>query len=250
MKQKLITLTTDFGDQFAVSQLHAVLANLGYTGKLIENHTVTPFSIIEGAFELSVTAKYSPPGIIHVGVIDPGVGSNRLGIIIKTKRSFLVGPDNGILYPTAIREGIVQVWRLRESSVSDHISHTFHGRDIFIKAAALLARNRRPESFGSTIIPISTLEKFVFKDGQVLHIDHYGNVKVHWSNSIHPKYCTITSKEGIFVLPFVKTFSDVPTGKPLALLGSSGTLELAINLARADTFFRVSVGDVLEIRSS
>ena len=250
MKQKPITLTTDFGDQFAVSQLHAVLASLGFAGKLIENHSVTPFSILEGAFEIGATAHYSPPGAIHVGVIDPDVGNNRRAVIIKTKHSFLVGPDNGILYPTASREGIVQAWRLKGTHISDHISNTFHGRDIFIKAEALLSRNRHPASFGSTTISTSTLKKLIFKDGQVVHIDHYGNIKIHWSDSIRSKYCTITTKAGVFTVPFVKTFSDVPPGKALTLLGSSGTLELALNLARADEFFNVKLGDILKVKYS
>lgn len=247
---QVIILTTDFGDQFAVSQIHAVLASLGFSGKLIENHSVTPFSILEGAFEIFVTAAFSPPGTVHVGVVDPGVGNGRRAVIIRTKRSVLVGPDNGILYPTAIREGTVAAWRIKESRVSDQISNTFHGRDIFIKVAALLARNRRPENFGSIPIPFSTLKMLEFKNGQVLHIDHYGNIKIHLSDSIDPKYCTITTKAGVFTVPFVNTFSDVPAGKPLALLGSSGTFELAINLARADNFFNMKLGDILSIKYS
>lgn len=248
MNTHLITITTDFGDQFSVSQLHTILAGLGYNGKLIENHSVTPFSILEGAFELMVTASFSPPKTIHVAVVDPGVGSNRRGIVVKTKHSWFVGPDNGLLYPAAVNEGIIRVWQLHETHFGDHISNTFHGRDVFIKVAASLAQGKQPVSFGSIVVPIESLTTLVFKNGQVLHIDHFGNIKIYWTGRIGAKKIyTITTNGGTFTVPFVKTFSDVPTGQPLALLGSSGTLELAVNQKRGDHFFSVSVGDVVRI---
>ncbi len=249
MKQLLITLTTDFGDQFSVSQLHTVLAGLGYNGKLIENHSVTPFSIIEGAFELMVTASFSPTKTIHVAVVDPGVGSNRRGVVVKTKYSWFVGPDNGLLYPAAKNEGIIKAWQLNETHIGDHISNTFHGRDVFIKVAVSLAQGKNPITFGSIALPIESLTSFVFKNGQVLHIDHYGNIKIYWTGPIGTKKIyTITTKRGTFIVPFVKTFSDVPRYKPLALLGSTGTLELAVNQKRGNRFFSVSVGDIVRIQ--
>lgn len=249
MKQKLITITTDFGDQFSVSQLHTILAGLGYNGKLIENHSVTPFSILEGAFELMVTASFSPTKTIHVAVVDPGVGSNRRGVVVKTKHSWFVGPDNGLLYPAAKNEGIIKAWQLNETHFGDHISNTFHGRDVFIKVATSLAQGKQPISFGSSAIPVESLTPLVFKNGQVLHIDHYGNIKIHRTGQIGTKkICIITTKGGTFTAPFVKTFSDVPLFKPLALLGSTGTLELAVNQKRGDRFFSVSVGDIVHIQ--
>lgn len=249
MKHKLITITTDFGDQFSVSQIHAVLAGLGYNGKLIENHSVTPFSILEGAFELMVTASFSPTKTIHVAVVDPGVGSNRRGVVVKTKHSWFVGPDNGLLYPAAKAEGIVKAWQLIETHFGDNISNTFHGRDVFIKVAASLAQRKKPITFGSIAIPIESLTRLIFKNGQVLHIDHYGNIKIYWTGPISTKKIyTITTKGGTFTIPFVKTFSDVPSYKPLALLGSTGTLELAVNQKRGDRFFAVSVGDIVRIQ--
>lgn len=155
---KLITITTDFKDGFATSQLKAVIAALGFAGQIIENHDVTPFSIIEGAYGIWQLAKFCPLGSVHVGVVDPGVGSSRVGIIIQTQNHWFVGPDNGLLYPAATADKIVSVWRINENYFGQ-VSHTFHGRDVFIKSAVLLAQGKFPEDFGCT--KITKIEKFV-----------------------------------------------------------------------------------------
>ena len=123
---KLITITTDFGDQLAAAQLKAVLLDQGFDGQIIENHSINAFSITEGAFSLALIARFSPKGTIHVAVVDPGVGTNRRGIIIKTARSWFFGPDNGLLFQAANNEIIQQVWKLQESDISKETSNTFH----------------------------------------------------------------------------------------------------------------------------
>lgn len=249
MKNTLITITTDLGDQFAASQLHAVLVKAGYAGRIIENHSVRPFSILEGAFELMAITMFVPSQTIHVAVVDPGVGSKRKGIILKTKRSWFVGPDNGLLYPAATQEGILFAWQLNEAKVSNTVSNTFHGRDVFIKVATYLANGQSPKNFGSTMLSIDALKSLTFKKRQVLHVDHYGNSKIYWPGPIDIKKAyLIKTKAGTFTVPFVRTFSDVPIAKPLALLGSTGTLELAVNQRRGDRFFGLSVGTIVCIR--
>src|SRR3989344_6022901 len=249
MKQ-VITLTTDFGDQFAVAQLHAVLVSLGFDGRVIENHSVSPFKIIEGAFELFQITKLIPDNSVHVGVVDPGVGSSRRGIVIKTQRSWFVGPDNGLLYPAAEKESIKQAWQLSESNISDEVSNTFHGRDIFIKAAVYITQGKQPKDFGSTSISPEALTQVNFQSGQILHIDHYGNIKIHWQENINAfRKLLIKTTKTAEVIPVVKTFSDVPPNTPLALLGSNGTLELAVNLTRGDEYFGVHLGEIVTIQS-
>ena len=144
--KNIITITTDFGDQFAAAQLHAIIATYNFDGNIIENHSITPFSIEEGAFEIWQLSKFTPENTVHLGVVDPGVGSSRWGIIIKTKKGWYVGPDNGLLYPAATRDGITQVWKIKEESFGD-ISNTFHGRDVFVKAAVLLSQGKKPQDF-------------------------------------------------------------------------------------------------------
>lgn len=244
----LITLTTDFGDSFATAQLHAVIASLGFTGKIIENHDVTNFSIIEGAFRILTLSKFCPKDSIHIGIVDPGVGSDRQGIIIRTKNYWFVGPDNGLLYPAANKDGILTVWSLQESKISNYVSSTFHGRDVFIKAAVYLSQGRKPEDFHSLKTLTSHLKMITFQSGQVLHIDHYGNIKVYWPKHIIPeRELIVKNKKFRLKVPIVKTFSDVLPRSPLAFLGSNLTLELAVNLGNAAKRYNIQTNDILNI---
>lgn len=244
----MISIVTDFGDQFAASQLRAVLANLGYLGPINENHDIEAFAISEGAFAISVMAKYSPKDSIHVGVVDPGVGSKRRGIVIRTKRSWYVGPDNGLLYPAALKDGITSAWHLQEKGISDDVSNTFHGRDVFIKAAAYLALGKSPNQFGSKKISSASLKKLLFREGQVLHVDQYGNIKIYWSGEITKgRVMHIRTSKYIIETPVVRVFNDVSQGRPLVYLGSHNTLEFAVNLANASKIYDIHLDDVLKI---
>lgn len=248
MKQ-IITITTDFCDQFAVAQLHAVMADLGFNGKVVENHGVTPFSILERAFQIDMLTKYSPDRSVHLGVVDPGVGSKRQGIVIKTKRSWFVGPDNGLLFPAAFKQNILHVWKLNESFFGKQVSNTFHGRDVFLKAAVYLTLGKNPEDFGCRKIESDSLIPLVFEKGQVLHVDSFGNIKIHWPRKIiNNSKLVIKTKDINFTFPVVKTFSDVQLGNISALYGSSGTLELVVNLGSASKKLGVKLGDILTIK--
>ncbi|MCL4339086.1 SAM-dependent chlorinase/fluorinase [Patescibacteria group bacterium] len=245
---KLITVTTDFGDQFAAAQLKAIIAVLGFDGEIIENHSVSSFSIAEGAFQINLISKFSPSGTVHLGVIDPGVGSNRRGIIVKTKNFWFVGPDNGLLYPAIENDGIENSWVLSENKISQKVSSTFHGRDVFIKAAVYAAQGKRPENFGCCPVSNNSLKKINFRTGQVLHIDSFGNIKIYWPNEITVgRKLLIKNKKIRLELPIVKTFSDVPQNSPLAIIGSSYTLELAVNLGNAAAFLGINNTDILDI---
>ncbi|MBI3379503.1 SAM-dependent chlorinase/fluorinase [Candidatus Gottesmanbacteria bacterium] len=245
---KLITVTTDFGDQFAAAQLKTIVSCLGFHGEVIENHSVAPFSITEGAFQIALITRFSPIGTVHLGVVDPGVGSQRRGIIVKTKRFWFVGPDNGLLSPAIEKEILENTWQIRENKISKEFSTTFHGRDIFIKAAVYIAQGKKPEDFGSIRIDSLSLERIFFKTGQVLHVDYFGNIKVYWPNEITiGKNLIIKNKHSQLELPIVKTFSDVPAGKPLAIIGSSYTLELAVNLDNASRLLNINSTDILDI---
>lgn len=246
--KNVITITTDLGDNFAAAQLQAVITSMGYKGKIIENHDVTHFSITEGAFQIMALCKFCPKNSIHVGIVDPGVGSDRRGIIIRTNNYWFVGPDNGLLYPAAEQDGIQTVCCLQETKISDYVSNTFHGRDVFVKAAVYLSQKITPEAFQSQDISISHLQKLSFQNGQVLHIDHYGNIKIYWPKQIVVgEKLIVKNKKFHLEVPIVKTFSDVPPQSPLALLGSHLTLELAVNLVDAARLFDIHINDVLTI---
>ncbi len=250
MSHSTITITTDFGDSFASSQLRLVLSTLRFQGDVIENHSVLPYSIVEGAFQMLTLSKYSPPNTVHLGVIDPGVGSSRRGVIIQTQNFYFVGPDNGLLYPAASHDTILTAWRIQESKISTEVSRTFHGRDVFVKVAASLSHGGSPYEINAVPLDISTLEVVHFLSGQVVHIDAYGNVKIYWTQRIRSgDTLRVTHKGRSYTLPVVQTFSEVPKGLLLALLGSSGTLEVAVNLGNAAQHLHASVSDVLDIQT-
>ncbi|MBI2029357.1 SAM-dependent chlorinase/fluorinase [Candidatus Gottesmanbacteria bacterium] len=244
-----ITITTDFGDSFAAAQLKAVLASENFDGQVIENHDVTDFSITEGAFQILTLTKFSPVNTVHIGVIDPGVGSQRSGIVIRSNKFWFVGPDNGLLYPAAINDGIKKIWKINENKVNSRISTTFHGRDVFIKAGIYLAQRKLPEDFGSSLIDANKITKLSFIQGQVVHTDSYGNLKIYAKNGFKEGKSLTFSKnsEKIATVRVVRTFADVAKGEPLALLGSSGTLELAVNLGNAAKHYSIKTGDILDL---
>jgi len=191
----LITITTDFGDAFAAAQLKAVILAFGFTGQIIENHSVTKYSITEGAFQIRTLVKYCPKNSIHVGVVDPGVGSKRRGLIIKTRQSYFIGPDNGVLYPAADDAGIEKVWKINEYYFGE-IARTFHGRDVFVKCAAHIAKDKKPEDFGCVEVNKISICRLKFKYGQVLHVDDYGNIKVHFPKEFNKNKTLSISKNG------------------------------------------------------
>jgi S-adenosylmethionine hydrolase len=229
MNQQLITLTTDFGDQFSTSQLKAVIYSLGFNGQIIENHDVVPFSIIEGSYGIWQLSKFCPKNTIHVGIIDPEVGSTRNGIVIKTRNHWFVGPDNGLFWEAANRDNILNIWKIDERFFGP-VSNTFHGRDVFVKVAVLLSQGKYPDKIGCKLI--KQIKQLKFDEGQVLHIDNYGNAKIFGNKT--------------FGLPVVKTFSDVGPNQALILNGSSDLLELAVNLGNAKEYFGLQLGQIIK----
>lgn len=138
----IISLLTDFGllDPF-VGEMKAVILSICPDARIIDiTHQVQKFDVRLGSFLLAGAAPYFPAGTVHVGVVDPGVGSSRRAIVVETARAVYVGPDNGLLVPAAQREGILHVYELTNRSLMrEEVSATFHGRDVFAPAAAHLA---------------------------------------------------------------------------------------------------------------
>lgn len=246
----VITLVSDFGDTWAKSQVELVIHTINPEVKFITlENEVTPFSIIEGAFVIAKSFRFSPRNSIHIGVVDPGVGSERRGLMIRSQDYWFVGPDNGLLYPAASESGIEQVYAIDEQRVSRTGLNTFHGRDVFAPAAALLSLGHSPLDFSDPIDPHSVKELFL-RENQVVRIDHqYGNIKL----ASHPKELGIGDqvhvdfRTGRIVIPYCRTFSDMPKGELLAYRGSHETLELAKNLGSAVDLLQVEVGQVLGI---
>lgn len=246
--QPIITFTTDFGDDFALAQLVAIVLSINPQALPVTiSNDITKFSILEGAFMLSASSRFFPPGTIHVGVVDPGVGSQRESIAIKTSNYWCVGPNNGLFYP-AVRGDVQNVYQIDMQSVDPDHSNTFHGRDIFVRLAALISRGKDALEYAKPM-DSSRLVSFAIKQNQVVHIDSFGNIKI---NNDCRDY-ELGDKLSLQVnglsktVPFVKTFADVQPREILAYRGSHNILEIAKNLGSAIEDIRASIGDIATI---
>jgi S-adenosylmethionine hydrolase len=184
LPSSVITLTTDFGSSELPAAMRGVIRELAPQGtEVIDlNHTVPPHNIIQGAYSmLTVCPIYK--GAVHVGVVDPGVGTKRRAVAIETDDGVLLGPDNGLLAPLAHRLGMKRAFTLANPKLwRVPVSATFHGRDIFAPIAARLAGGAAIESVGPLVSDLATLAAFDAHDtpkeirGAVVNIDPFGNL--------------------------------------------------------------------------
>lgn len=258
-RRPIITLLSDFGlrDSY-VAEMKATILSICPEACIVDiSHEVRKFDIRMGAFLLARAARYFPKGTIHVAVVDPGVGTERRPIIIESKRSFYVGPDNGVLMLSARREGVKHVYMIKNPKyMLKEVSRTFHGRDIFSPAAAHLANGVPPSEFGPEIFnPVtpSFIEPKIFEDlveGEVIHIDDFGNIV---TNISYGKMKSLGIREGdqltikfrgkTFNVRLCTAYGEVQLYMPLAIIGSCGLLELSVNQGNASKYFNANIGD-------
>ena len=233
----IITLTTDFGlrDSF-VGTMKGVILGIAPTVQIVDlTHGVAGGDIRGGAFALMTAAPFFPAGTIHVAVIDPGVGSARKAIAIRTGRAVFIGPDNGVLSWAVKEEELFEIRSVENSEVIlPQVSNTFHGRDLFAPAAGWLAAKREfcklgPElaGFQRTNWPNPIRVKEGWKT-EVIHVDAYGNVITAFPEGCVHGVQSVLLPGGTRI-PFERFYAAVPRGNPLAIIGSSGFVEIAIN---------------------
>jgi S-adenosyl-L-methionine hydrolase (adenosine-forming) len=256
-----ITLTSDFGTKDPyVAEMKGVILSINPNSTIIDvTHEIEKFNIKAGAFTLASAAPYFPKNTIHVAVVDPGVGTERLPIMIQTTQGFFVGPDNGVLILAAQNQNIQHIYQLSNPRfMQPQISGTFHGRDIFAPAAAYLERGTKPSLFGPEIQEISrpdfavVTQDFDSVSGEVLEIDGFGNIvsNIGQKMLIH---IGITNSVKIELsnhqlnLDFCNSYGDAEPQKLLALIGSHGFLEIAQNQGSAKDMLKVKIGDKIKI---
>ena len=261
--QGIITLLTDFGlKDVYVSAMKGVILSISSSVIFVDiSHNVSRYNILQGAFLLSTVSSYFPMGTIHLAVIDPGVGTFRRRIVIKGKRCLYVGPDNGLLLLAAKAEGIEKAVEIKgERFISPFISTTFEGRDIFAPVAANLLNGLSIEDLGPEIHDLVEpifIEPEVKGDrimGLVVHIDRFGNLITNISKRQLENLRVI---EGVFfevnigsvskIIPFCRTYSDVPDNFPLVIVGSSGFLEVSVHLGSAMALFKAVIGSKVDV---
>lgn len=251
----------------AVGLCKAVMEGVAPGVKVIDiTHQVTPFDIAAGARFLAGSSPYFAKDAVFVVVVDPGVGSTRKAIIAKSKvGQYFVVPDNGLLTLVQDRDGIEAAREITNPQwmIGAKLSSTFHGRDIFSPAGAHLAKGDDWTEAGPAL-DVSKLVRLSIKTaslddkglhGQMLGTDGpFGNLVLNIPAEIFEKLgyklgdvvpVTLAGKK--YEFPFVKTFSDVPVGKPLFYIDSRGRLSLSINQRNFSQIYKVSDGAELFI---
>lgn len=254
----LLTLLSDFGwNDIYVGVMKGVIAQINPTLTVIDlTHDISPQNVTAAQFNLLSAYPFFPTGTVHVAVVDPGVGSSRRAIAVELSDGFLVGPDNGLftgllaqkLVNQVVELNNTQYWRVPEPS------HTFHGRDIFAAAAAHLASGVPLTELGEPIDP-ATLTQLPIPActaitngfaGNIQHIDRFGNVITNIPGDYvrGQNWSAIVGKR---TLPGCQTYSDVPPGEPLSLIGSHGWVELAISGGDAHFQLRLNWEDMVQV---
>lgn len=251
LRRPVITLISDFGDRFAQSQVELAVHSINPEVKfLVVSNEVTPFSILEGAFLLAKSYKFSPRESVHMAVVDPGVGSERKGLVIRTQNYWFVGPDNGLLHPAAKDDGIAEIFAIDESKLNLTGFNTFHGRDVFAPAAARLSLGEDPVNFAQPIRE-TDITAYDLDPHQVAHIDRFGNIKLTTEPNGFKAgdQIVVDLTTGRILIPYCRSFANVPPGDLLVYQGSHGTLEIASNCRSAAQLLQVSVGQRLVLSS-
>jgi hypothetical protein len=236
-----VALLTDFGyrDAYVGVMKGVLLARCPEAPVLDLTHGVPPQDLLFGALSLLAAVPYYPDNTVFLAVVDPGVGSARRPVVLRSGERLFVGPDNGLLWPAAARIGEPEAFRLdRPEYWLPRPGATFHGRDIFAPVAASLAAGHRPEELGSRIgdpvrLEIPTCRRTpAWIDGEILLVDHYGNAVTNLrpEDLDHPAPGSLLFNIGARTLRGPAThYGAVPPGEPLVVLGSLGYYEVAVN---------------------
>jgi len=258
----IITLTTDFGlaDSY-VGTMKGVILSITPTVTIVDiSHDIPPQDVREAAYVLYAAYPYFPQGTIHVVVVDPGVGSERRAIALRTPQATFVAPDNGILSYVVARERAEEIVNLTNPCYHlSPVSRTFHGRDIFAPVAAYLARGIPLAELGEPLAEIITFalpRPQVHPDGtivgQIIHIDRFGNL----ITSIKAEDLTahplpgrgVIEVKGEAIPGIANSYAEVAPGELLAIIGSSNHLEIAVSGGSAAQTLEARVGDEVVLR--
>lgn len=258
-----IALITDFGIQDSyVGVMKGAIAGICPTAQTIDiTHDLPPQDRYAARFTLLSVYPYMPPGTVYLVVVDPGVGTQRRAVAVQTSQAMLVGPDNGVLSGVwqSDRRGNQAILNAVELTNRDywrspHPSTTFHGRDIFAPVAAHLANGVPIDRLGTRLdpqslialplrAPIATATGWT---GAIQYIDRFGNA----ATTIPTSAVTArdwTVRVGDRTLPGGQTYGDVLPGQGMALVGSHGFVELAVNQGSAQQQLGLAVGDRVEL---
>jgi S-adenosylmethionine hydrolase len=260
----IITLTTDFGtaDTF-VGQMKGAILSVAPEARIVDlTHEVPAHDVAAGGFALRTAYAAFPPGTVHVAVVDPGVGTSRRGLVVRTQRFLFVAPDNGLLSAVLEEEPLEEAFVLEDEHYRlPETSATFEGRDVFSPAAAWLLRGILPEGFGP---PAGDLVRLDLSRARPEHgrparvravaVDRFGNVTLDLPrHALEPmlnapgEHRVRVVTDGGVVNEMHRTYGDAKGDRPFLLFNSAGYLEIAVREGRATDRLRVRAGDEVAI---
>ncbi|MBD2208776.1 SAM-dependent chlorinase/fluorinase [Nostoc linckia FACHB-104] len=257
-KARVVTLLSDFGDRDVyVAVMKGVIAQINPQLTVIDlNHQIQPQNLAAARFCLMDAYPYFPQGTVHIAVVDPGVGSKRRAIAVEFAQGFLVGPDNGIFSGILSQQQAIAAVELTNRNYwrVTKISRTFHGRDIFAPVGANLASGVPIQELGREIDPASLVQLEITECQQtangvigcIQYIDYFGNLVSNIPGSyVQGKTWRVQVRS--LTIPGCETYSDVKAGEAIALVGSHGWVEIAINSGNAQSQLQINCQDSLEI---
>ena len=262
--EPVITLTTDFGESAPyAAAMKGVILQINPAARIVDlSHSIPPQDVVHAAFFVAACVPEFPRSVIHVVVVDPGVGTDRRLLYAELAGHRLVVPDNGVLSwliarleqdgSTASRRFIHltqrRFWR-------EQVSRTFHGRDVFAPVAAHLSLGVDPSQLGPEIddpaeLPLASA--VVLPDrivGEVVFVDQFGNLITNIRSSSLPESGpTQAMIGGQGMIPWVETYGEAEPGELVALVGSSGLVEIAQVNGNAANALKLSRGAAVELR--
>lgn len=269
----MLTFLSDFGSQSPYpASMRAVASEIVPTDVrfLDITHEIRPQHVREGAFVLASVAPECPDGTVHCAVVDPGVGTERQGLVIATERQTFVGPDNGLLMPAAERFGPIRTAHAidltRTQYLRTPISSTFHGRDVFAPVAAHLANGIDPQAIGPAVRTWETLSvSFTGAEhdptartfrAQIVYVDRFGNLVTNLPFPELDQY--IGSDDPIalagagkrLIVQRAASFGFVDQGDVGLIGGSHGLVEIAVREGSAQSELGLDIGDTVTLTLS
>ena len=268
-QNKIIVFQSDFGlKDGAVSAMKGVAMGVSPDLKLYDlTHEIPSYNIWEAAYRLEQTVKYWPAGTVFVSVVDPGVGTSRKSVVLKTKSGhFIVTPDNGTLTLVAQSLGIDEIREIDEAvnrRTGSQKSYTFHGRDVYAYTAARLASGVITFEQAGPLLPKKVVSIPYQKPlltgktlkGNIAILDiQYGNVWTNITDSLfnrlEPKYGEVFhtvifhNNKQVYIVdaPYCQTFGAVPKGKPLVYLNSLLQYSVALNQGSFAATYHIGSG--------
>jgi len=257
---EIVGFLSDFGikDNFA-GVVKAIILKLNPSAQIIDiSHQVSPHDILEAGFILKSSFKFFPPKTIFLAIVDPGVGSKRKALIVKTKNFYFVAPDNGLLSLVLKEEPSLKIIEItNDRYFLKPVSYTFHGRDIFAPVVGYLLQGIPIEKFGKetkryevlSLAPLNKKEDLL--EGEIIYIDSFGNLVTNiedkiFNDFVRNKKFKIQVK-GFIIDKISLNYSEAPARKPTALLDSFGYLEISLREKNAAKVLGLKKGDKIKV---